>query len=98
VETSIIGRLRATLPRLREGWGVRSIGVFGSCSRGEDNESSDVDMVVEFDRPLGVRFVDFCEEVERLLGRKVDVLTRAGLEGIRNKRMCAQIEREMVNV
>jgi len=41
--------------------------------------------MVEFDRPIGLKFMRLAEYLEKLLGRKVDVLTPDGLKGIRTK-------------
>ena len=45
----LLARLRAELPDLRERWGVRSLGVFGSYVRGRQRPRSDLDLLVEFD-------------------------------------------------
>jgi hypothetical protein len=57
-----------------------------------------VDVVVEFDRPIGLKFVEFAEYLERLLGRKVDVLTPAGIRGIRIRRVAKDIAENIVYV
>lgn len=57
--------------------------MFGSYAKGQPDETSDVDIVVEFDRPVGFRFVELAEYLENLLGCKVDVLTPAGIQNIR---------------
>ncbi|MFW9917360.1 MAG: nucleotidyltransferase family protein [Candidatus Thorarchaeota archaeon] len=62
-------------------YGVKRIGLFGSYAKGTPSETSDVDLVVEFERPIGLRFVEFAEYLESLLGKRVDVLTPAGVQG-----------------
>jgi len=54
-------------------YGVKRIGIFGSCAKGQLTDKSDVDIIVEFERPLGLRFVEFAEYLENLLGRDVDI-------------------------
>ncbi|QTA37586.1 nucleotidyltransferase family protein [Thermosipho ferrireducens] len=61
---------------LKDKYGIKSIAVFGSFARGEEKELSDVDILVEFEKNIGWEFVDLCEEFERLLGVKVDVVTK----------------------
>lgn len=74
-------RLRQEKPRLAEDYGVSEIGVFGSIARGEGEEGSDVDILVRFDRPIGlIRFVGLEQEIEELLGVEVDLTTPKGLK------------------
>lgn len=63
-------------------FGVSKIGVFGSVARDQADKSSDVDIVVEFDRPIGFRFIELADYLENLLGCKADILTPAGIEAI----------------
>ncbi|MBM4044967.1 MAG: nucleotidyltransferase family protein [Planctomycetes bacterium] len=72
--------LRSHKPLLRERFGVREIGVFGSYARGEESEGSDVDILVAFDEPVGWEFIDLKEFLERILGRPVDLGTTAALK------------------
>jgi predicted nucleotidyltransferase len=94
----IIKLLRENSPYLAAQYGVRRIGLFGSYAKGSPGEASDVDVVVEFDRPIGLKFVEFAEYLERLLGRKLDVLTPAGVRGIRIPRVANEIAESIVYV
>lgn len=47
--------------------------MFGSFAKGTANEDSDVDMVVEFERPIGFKFVELVDYLEALLDKEVDV-------------------------
>jgi predicted nucleotidyltransferase len=51
------------------------IGIFGSYSRGEQRDSSDVDILVKLERPIGLRFFELWDELEKLLDMKVDLFT-----------------------
>ncbi len=75
--------LRDNQDYLRSEFGVKRIGVFGSVARDECSHASDVDLIVEFSRPIGFRFMDLADYLENLLGRRVDLLTPAGVEAIR---------------
>jgi hypothetical protein len=90
--------LRERYPYLASKYGVKRIGLFGSYAQGTPNEESDVDIVVEFERPIGFRFIEFSEYLESVLGRKVDVLTHAGIQGIRIPRIAEDIEESIVYV
>jgi len=71
--------LRALLPELHERYGVSYLGVFGSWVRGEQRPDSDVDILVDFDRPIGWEIVDLRDEIGERLGRRADLVTRGGL-------------------
>jgi uncharacterized protein len=94
----ILNLLRESYPQLSERFGVQRIGLFGSFSRKTANETSDIDLVVDFRHPLGLKFVDLVEHLEALLGRKVDVLTSAGLQGIRLPEVAHRIEESLIYV
>lgn len=60
--------------------GVRSLSIFGSVARDEAGAGSDVDVLVEFDRPVGFfHLFDVQEQLELFLGCKVDLVTPGGL-------------------
>ena len=57
------------------------IGVFGSYARREENPASDVDILVEFSViPTYFKFLELEEELEKILDKKVDLITKAGLK------------------
>ena len=90
--------LREKLPHIASEYGVRKIGLFGSYAKGTQHADSDVDILEEFEKPIGLKFVEFGEYLEELLGRKVDVLTPAGVGGIRIKRVATDIMESIVYV
>ena len=62
--------------------GVRELSVFGSVARGEATDTSDVDVLVDFEREVTVSFFRLCElryRLEDLLGLPVDVVSTGGL-------------------
>jgi uncharacterized protein len=62
--------------------GVRELSVFGSVARGEATETSDVDVLVDFEPQVTVSFFRICRlryRLEDLLGLPVDVVTTCGL-------------------
>ena len=74
--------IREHKSELAERFGVSEIGVFGSVVRGEARVDSDVDVLVEFGRPVGfIKFMDLEFFLEDILGvAKVDLVTRSGLK------------------
>jgi len=72
--------LRKHRDELRQ-FGVKSIDVFGSVVRGEARSDSDIDILVEFDFPVGLlTFFRLQHHLEDLLGRRVDLATPAALK------------------
>jgi predicted nucleotidyltransferase len=61
--------------------GARRLGVFGSYARGEERDDSDVDVYVEFDDAKRTydNFFALHERLEKLLGRRVDLVTDKSL-------------------
>lgn len=94
----VIQLLREHYPHLVAEYGVKRIGLFGSYAKGSPNEQSDVDVVVEFERPIGFKFIELTEYLENLFDRKVDVLTPAGLQAIRVGRVSENIAESIVYV
>ena len=58
---------------------VKNLALFGSVARGDYRPDSDVDILVEFDKPMGIEFIDLAEYLEELLKRKVDLVSRKGI-------------------
>ena len=66
---------------LRDRYGVKEIGLFGSLVRGEMKKDSDVDILVEFERPIGLfKFLELEEYLGNLIGRKVDLVSKKALK------------------
>lgn len=77
----VIGILRERKRFLQEAYHVGSIGIFGSCRRGEEREGSDVDILVEFSEVPGIfGFLRLEQYLSELLGRKVDLVERSALK------------------
>lgn len=93
--TRILRENQADLAAL---YGVSKIGLFGSYARATARKASDVDLLIEFDRPIGLKFIDLAEYLETLLGVKVDLLTPAGLESIRIPEITERILADLVEV
>jgi len=72
---------------------IRRLALFGSWARGEAREDSDIDVLVEVDPSIGLRFVDIGEELERALGRRVDLVSRRAIK----PDLWKQIEPELID-
>lgn len=97
-QQKVINVLRRELPYLKENYGVKKIALFGSIAKNRHTKASDVDMVVEFIRPIGFRFMDLAEYLEKRLGRKTDILTADGIKSIRIKKVARDIKRSLLYV
>jgi predicted nucleotidyltransferase len=73
-------KLKEHKPILEERYSVKRIGVFGSYVRDEQNEKSDVDIIVEFTKPVGFQFIDLKLYLEEILNKKVDLVTPNALK------------------
>jgi uncharacterized protein len=69
----ILQVLRANRPELAR-LGVRRLGLFGSAARGEATEASDLDFLVELERKTFDSYMDIKELLERLFGRRIDLV------------------------
>ncbi|MEN8248814.1 MAG: nucleotidyltransferase family protein [Bacteroidota bacterium] len=59
---------------------IKSLAIFGSFARNEQNENSDIDLLVEFNDSIGSKFINLGDELEDLLGFKVDLVSRGGVK------------------
>ena len=88
----ILATLRAELPGLRERYGVRSLGLFGSVVRREERSDSDIDILVEFDRaPTFFQFIALEDDLSRLLGAKVDLVMKSALKPRIGERILSEL-------
>jgi len=62
---------------LKSKYKIKSLGIFGSYSRGEAKEESDIDILVEFEEPIGLEFIDLADELEHILNHKVDLFSKS---------------------
>ncbi len=77
----ILHIIKAELPKLNEKYGVSKIGLFGSYSRGEQTKHSDVDLLVEFEKPIGFfKFIELEDYLAEKLKVKVELVTDDALK------------------
>lgn len=81
----ILLKLKELKPTLKKEFAVSEIGLFGSFSDGTFSENSDIDLLVELDRPIGWKFFSLELYLEKVFNRKVDIVTKSALkEPIKN--------------
>ncbi|MCR9013891.1 nucleotidyltransferase family protein [Aquiflexum gelatinilyticum] len=76
----IMDALQGKKKSLFERYPIESLAVFGSFSREEQTELSDIDLLVEFNSKIGSQFIDLADELESFLGVKVDLVSRKGIK------------------
>lgn len=96
-KADILDVLRRHQPDLMR-LGVKTIALFGSYAKDAQTDSSDLDFVVEFSVPTYDNFAALEELLEQLFGKRVDILTPAGVESIRVPRIAEDIKRSLVHV
>jgi uncharacterized protein len=89
--------LQEQKPYLAEQYGVRIVGVFGSYVRHEQRPDSDLDLLIELDRPPRISLIGLVElehHLSQILGVKVDIAIKTNLK----KRIGMRILEEVVPV
>ena len=78
---TILNKIRSSKPEIVKEFHVKEIGVFGSYVRGEEKDDSDIDILIEFEKPIDLfRFLDLEERLSELSGRKVDLVSKKALK------------------
>ncbi|MCZ6675526.1 MAG: nucleotidyltransferase family protein [Verrucomicrobia bacterium] len=90
----VIEVLANALPDLKSRYPIHHIELFGSVARNDNSEHSDIDLLVEVDPEIGLGIVDLSEELEKLLGTSIDLITTRGI----NPRLKKRIEQELIHV
>jgi uncharacterized protein len=72
-------QLQAHKSRLFDHYPLTSMALFGSYADGTATENSDVDIMVEFSQPVGFEFIDLVIELEELLHKRVDLVTKQAI-------------------
>lgn len=87
--------LQRLKPFLANKYHVSLLGLFGSIVRDDYSPaSSDIDIIVDFNQPIGVEFIDLAELIEKELKKKVDLVSKKGIKS----KYLSQIEPEIVYV
>ncbi len=72
---NVIDILKSHEREIKKRFGVKRIGLFGSFARGEQKDTSDVDILVEFEEPTFDNFMNLAFFLEDLFGRRVELVT-----------------------
>jgi predicted nucleotidyltransferase len=89
----IIDIIKSNKTELAARYGVRDLGLFGSYVRGEERESSDIDILVSFSRDVDLfDFIDLREYLETKLQAKIDLVMASALKPAIGKRILAEVQ------
>jgi len=85
-------KLKGCKSRIRKEFGVKRVGLFGSYARGTQRKKSDVDILVEFVRPVGLfRFLELEALLSSILGTIVDLVTKKALKPAIGKHILKEV-------
>ena len=88
----IVRQLKMSLPELRTRYGVKSLGVFGSCVHNEERNRNDVDVPIEFESaPTFFEFIEIEDQLSQLLGTEVDLVMKSALKPRIRGRILAEV-------
>ncbi len=77
---------------LRQNYPIKRIGIFGSYIRGEENKDSDLDILVEFERPIDIfKFIELEETLSESLGVKADLVSKQALKPFIGKKILKEV-------
>jgi uncharacterized protein len=88
-------KLSEQKPYLAEKYGVKIVGVFGSYVRNEQRQDSDLDLLIELERPTKISLIGLVEledYLSQVLGIKVDIAIKTNLKKRIGKRILQEVE------
>jgi predicted nucleotidyltransferase len=93
-QVEILSTLKAHKAEFTKKYHLKSIGIFGSYSRNDYHEGSDIDILVDFNQSIGIEFIDLANELEKILEIKVDLVSKNGVK----LRYLKEIEKDLIYV
>ncbi len=88
-KNEILEKLKSLKPMLYKDFSVKEIGLFGSFSTNSQTQESDIDLIVELERPIGWKFFSLELYLQNVFNRKIDLVTKNALK--------EQIKEEILN-
>ena len=76
----ILIKLREIKPILQRDYTVKEIGLFGSFADDSYDEDSDIDLIVELEKPIGWKFFTLEIYLEKIFNRKIDLVTKNAIK------------------
>ena len=79
-KNEILSKLIELKPILYRDYSVKQIGLFGSFSDDSNTDESDIDLLVEFEKPIGWKYFSLEIFLENVFGKKIDLVTKNALK------------------
>ncbi len=79
-QAHILQILKDKKPDLQTRYPISELGLFGSYARGDFDENSDIDILVDFNDKIGIGFVSLAHELEDIFKTKIDLVSRKGIK------------------
>jgi predicted nucleotidyltransferase len=76
----ILSILKAQKNELEKKYPISELGLFGSYARGDYNEQSDINILVDFNDRIGINFISLAHDLEDIFKLKVDLVSRKGIK------------------
>ncbi len=68
-------KIKSKIKKILKKYKVVKAGIFGSYARGEETKKSDIDILIQLKKPIGFEFVKIQFELEKEIGKKIDIVT-----------------------
>ncbi len=89
--TDILSKLKELKPVLQKEYAVKQIGLFGSFADETSSEESDIDILVELEKPIGWKFLSLEIFLENIFNRKIDLVTKNAIKDQLKDRILKQV-------
>lgn len=90
-----INRIKEKITPIFDTYGIKNAFLFGSYSRGEQKKGSDIDLLVEIQKPMGIYdFIELKFILEKKLKKKVDLVSKEAV----NKNIKPYIEGDLISI
>jgi len=89
----ITEKIRIHKPELQKKYFVKQIGIFGSWVRGEEKKESDIDILIETEKPIDFfQFLEMEEKLSEWTGTKVDLVSKKALKPEIGKQILKEVQ------
>lgn len=78
--SEILNILKVQKKELEKKYPITELALFGSYARGDYNEQSDIDILVDFNGRIGINFISLAHDLEDVFNSKIDLVSRQGIK------------------